>query len=57
MSKSENIYKYRSYATEEISRLLEISDECEKATFLLMISTGMRIDTVHPLLFKDLKDG
>ena len=55
MSESENKYEYRSYTVEEISRLLEISDEREKAIILLLASTGMRVGAVHPLLLKDLK--
>ena len=55
MSESENKYEYRSYTIEEISRLLEISDEREKAIILLLASTGMRVGAVHPLLLKDLK--
>lgn len=55
MSESENKYEYRSYTSEEITRLLEISDEREKAIILLLASTGMRVGAVHPLLLKDLK--
>jgi len=55
MSESENKYECRLYATEEISRLLEISDEREKVIILLLASTGMRVGAVHPLLLKDLK--
>ena len=55
MSESENKYQYRSYTAEEISRLLEISDEREKAIILLLASTGMRVGAVHPLRLKDLK--
>jgi hypothetical protein len=55
MSESENKYEYRSYTSEEIARLLEISDEREKVIILLLASTGMRVGAVHPLLLKDLK--
>jgi integrase len=55
MSESENKYEFRSYTIEEISRLLEISDEREKAIILLLASTGMRVGAVHPLRLKDLK--
>ena len=55
MSESENKYEYRSYTTEEISRLLEISDEREKVIILLLASTGIRVGAVYPLLFKGLK--
>lgn len=55
MSESENKCEYRSYSREEISRLLEISDEREKVIILLLASTGMRVGVVHPLLLKDLK--
>ena len=57
MSKSENKYEYRLYTTNEISSLLEMSEEREIAIILLLISTGMRIGAVHPLLLKDLKNG
>jgi integrase len=55
MSESENKYEYRSYTIEEISRLLEISDEREKAIILLLASSGIRVRAVHPLHLKDLK--
>jgi integrase len=55
MSESENKYENCSYTIEEISRLLEISDEREKVIILLLASTGMRVGAVHPLLLKDLK--
>ena len=55
MSESEKKYEYRSYTIEEISRLLEISDEQEKALILLLASTGIRVGAVHPLHLKDLK--
>ncbi|HEX5185772.1 MAG TPA: hypothetical protein VFV86_02690 [Nitrososphaeraceae archaeon] len=55
LSESENKYQYRSYTTEEISRLLDISDEREKAVILLLASTGMRVGALHPLRLKDIK--
>ena len=55
MSESENKYQYRSYTTEEISRLLDISDEREKTVILLLASTGMRVGALHPLRLKDIK--
>jgi integrase len=55
MSESENKHECRSYTVEEISRLLEISDEREKAIILFLASTGIRVGTVHPLHLKDLK--
>ena len=57
MSESENKYEYRFIPSEEITRLLEISDEREKAIILLLASTGMRVGAVHPLRLKILKDG
>jgi len=55
MSESENKYEYRSYTVEEISRLLEVSDEREKAIILILSSTGMRVGAVHHLRLKDLR--
>jgi integrase len=55
MSEAENKYEYRSYTVEEISHLLEISDEREKVIIFLLASTGMRVGAVHPLQLKDLK--
>ena len=55
MSESGNKYEYRSYTVEEISHLLEISDEREKAIILILASTGMRVGAVHPLRLKDIK--
>lgn len=55
MSESENKYEYRSYTHAEISCLLNISDEREKAIILILASTGMRVGAVHPLRLKDLK--
>jgi len=55
LSESENKYVYRSYTTAEISRLLDISDEREKAVILLLASTGMRVGALHPLRLKDIK--
>jgi hypothetical protein len=43
VSEAENKYEHRSHAIEAISRLLEISDEREKATILLLVYTGMRV--------------
>ncbi len=55
MSEAENKYQYRSYTVEEISRLLDISDEREKSVILLLSSTGMRVGALHPLRLKDIK--
>jgi hypothetical protein len=57
MSESENRYEYRLCATEENSRFLGISEEREKDIILLLVSTDMRVGAVHPLLYKDLKNG
>ena len=43
VSEAENKYEHRSRAIEAISRLLEISDEREKAIIFLLVSTGMRV--------------
>ena len=55
MSDFENKYEYRSYTTDEISSLLNISDEREKMIILLLASTGMRVGALPQIKLKDLK--
>lgn len=51
----ENKFEYRSYTHDEISQLLDISDERGKAVILLMASTGMRVGALPQLKLKHLK--
>lgn len=55
--KGENVskYEYRSYTHEEISKLLEVSDERSRVSILLMASTGMRVGALADLKLKHLK--
>ncbi len=50
-----NKYEYRSYTTEEISKLLSLQDERGRAVILLMASTGMRIGALPDIKLKHLK--
>lgn len=50
-----NKYDFRPYTIEEISKLLQICDERDKAIVLLFASTGMRVGALPELNFKHLK--
>lgn len=55
--KGENIskFEYRSYSTEEVSKILSNNDERGRATILLMASTGMRVGALTAIKLKHLK--
>jgi integrase len=55
LGEHENKFEYRSYTHDEIKRLLDISDERDKAIILLMVSTGMRVGALPELKLKHLK--
>jgi integrase len=44
----------RAYTTEEISKMLEVSDERIRSIILLLTSTGVRIRAVIELKIQDL---
>jgi integrase len=44
----------RGYATEEISKMLEVCDERTRAIILLLASTGIRIRAITELKLEDL---
>jgi site-specific recombinase XerD len=44
----------KAYTHEQIKRMTDISNLRDKAIILLMASSGMRVDAVHPLKMKDL---
>lgn len=43
-----------AYTHEGISKMISIANLRDKAIVLLMASSGMRVDAVHPILMKDL---
>ncbi|CAN5706773.1 hypothetical protein BH23THE1_BH23THE1_17350 [soil metagenome] len=51
----QNKQEYRSYTTDEISKLLSLQDERGRAVVLLMASTGMRVGALPELKLKHLK--
>jgi len=50
------VRKDRAYTHEEISKLLEISDERMKAVILLMASSGLRIGAIQSIRLRNLED-
>jgi integrase len=47
--------EFRSYSTEEISKLLSVCDKRGKVEVLLMASTGMRVGALPEIMLKHLK--
>ena len=56
LGEEERPIENRGYNTEEIRKMLEVSDERVRAILLLLASTGMRIRAVVDLTLQDLQD-
>jgi integrase len=54
LGEEERPIENRGYTTDEISKILEVSDEKAKAIILLLASTGMRIRAIIDLKIEDL---
>lgn len=54
LGEEERPIENRAYTTEEIAKMLEVSDERTKAIILLLTSTGVRIRAVIDLKLQDL---
>jgi integrase len=56
MPEQRKVKKDRGYTHEEISKMLEISDERTRVIILLLSSTGMRIGAIPSLRIRNLQD-
>jgi integrase len=56
MPEMRKVKKDRGYTHEEISKMLEISDERTRVIILLLASTGMRIGAIPALRIRNLQD-
>ncbi len=56
LGEEERPIENRGYNTEEIRKMLEVSDEKVRAILLLLASTGMRIRALVDLTLQDLQD-